>query len=93
MVHISSGVSGLAALVLGKRLGLGREPMLPHNLSITVLRAGLLWFGWFGFNTGSALAANGLAASAFVVTNTCAVKTQAKRPRLSAVAILINHKG
>lgn len=73
VVHISSGVSGLvAALVLGKRLGLGREPMLPHNLPITVLGAGLLWFGWFGFNAGSALAANGLAASAFVVTNTCA---------------------
>jgi Amt family ammonium transporter len=73
VVHISSGVSGLvAALVLGKRSGLGREPILPHNLPITVLGCALLWFGWFGFNAGSALAANGLAASAFVVTNTCA---------------------
>ncbi|MEW6770847.1 MAG: ammonium transporter [Bacillota bacterium] len=73
VVHISSGVSGLvAALVLGRRRGYGAEPMLPHNLPITVLGAGLLWFGWFGFNAGSALAANGLAASAFVVTNTAA---------------------
>lgn len=73
VVHISSGVSGLvAALVLGRRKGYGAEPMLPHNLPITVLGAGLLWFGWFGFNAGSALAANGLAASAFVVTNTAA---------------------
>ncbi|MEW6192462.1 MAG: ammonium transporter [Bacillota bacterium] len=73
VVHISSGVSGLvAALVLGRRRGYGTEPMLPHNLPLTVLGAGLLWFGWFGFNAGSALAANGLAASAFVVTNTAA---------------------
>ncbi|MGE5397128.1 MAG: ammonium transporter [Chitinophagales bacterium] len=72
VVHISSGVSGLvAALVLGKRLG-GREPMVPHNLPLTVLGAGLLWFGWFGFNAGSALAANGLAATAFLTTNTAA---------------------
>ncbi|KUK41742.1 MAG: Ammonium transporter [Clostridia bacterium 62_21] len=73
VVHISSGVSGLvAALVLGRRLGYGSEPLLPHNLPMTVLGAALLWFGWFGFNAGSALAANGLAASAFVVTNTAA---------------------
>ena len=73
VVHISSGVSGLVtALVLGKRLGYGREPMVPHHLPFTVLGAGLLWFGWFGFNAGSALAANGLAANAFVVTNTAA---------------------
>ncbi|MGQ9513282.1 ammonium transporter [Thermodesulfitimonas sp.] len=73
VVHISSGVSGLvAALVLGRRRGYGAEPMLPHNLPLTVLGAALLWFGWFGFNAGSALAANGLAASAFVVTNTAA---------------------
>ncbi len=73
VVHISSGVSGLvAALVLGRRRGLGTQPMLPHHLPMTVLGAGLLWFGWFGFNAGSALGANGLAASAFVVTNTSA---------------------
>ncbi len=73
VVHISSGVSGLvAALVLGKRFGKEREAMLPHNLPMTVTGAALLWFGWFGFNAGSALAANGLAAMAFVVTNTCA---------------------
>lgn len=70
VVHISSGVSGLvAALVLGKRKGHGKEPMLPHQLPMTVLGTGLLWFGWFGFNAGSALAANGLATNAFVVTN------------------------
>jgi Amt family ammonium transporter len=73
VVHISSGVSGLVtALVLGKRRGHGKEPMLPHNIPFVVLGAGLLWFGWFGFNAGSALAANGLAANAFVVTNTAA---------------------
>lgn len=73
VVHISSGVSGLiAALVLGRRKGYGSEPMVPHNLPLTVLGAALLWFGWFGFNAGSALSASGLAASAFVVTNTAA---------------------
>lgn len=72
VVHISSGITGLvAAVVVGRRLGYGQKPMLPHNLPLTVLGAGLLWFGWFGFNAGSALAANGLAASAFLVTNTC----------------------
>ncbi len=73
VVHISSGVAALvAASMLGRRAGFGSEPMEPHNLTYTVLGAGLLWFGWFGFNAGSALAANGLAASAFVVTNTAA---------------------
>jgi Amt family ammonium transporter len=73
VVHISSGVSALvAAIVLGKRHGFGQEPMEPHNLTYTILGAGLLWFGWFGFNAGSALAANGLAANALVVTNTAA---------------------
>jgi len=73
VVHISSGVSGLiACLVLGRRRQTGGEPMVPHNLPMTMLGAGLLWFGWFGFNAGSALAANGLAGSAFLVTNTCA---------------------
>lgn len=73
VVHISSGVTGLvAAIVLGKRKLLREEPILPHNIPMTVLGAGLLWFGWFGFNGGSALAANGLAVSAFVTTNTSA---------------------
>lgn len=70
VVHILSGVSGLVvALVLGKRAGYGKEAMLPHHLPMTVIGASLLWFGWFGFNAGSALGANGLAASAFVVTH------------------------
>jgi ammonium transporter, Amt family len=73
VVHISSGVSALvAALVLGHRVGLGEEKMEPHDLTMTVLGAGLLWFGWFGFNAGSALAADGLAATAAVTTNTAA---------------------
>lgn len=73
VVHISSGYSALiAALVLGKRKGLGKESMAPHHLPMTVLGAGLLWFGWFGFNAGSALGANGLAGIAFVNTNTAA---------------------
>jgi Amt family ammonium transporter len=73
VVHISSGISALvAALVLGHRVGFGKEEMEPHDITMTVLGAGLLWFGWFGFNAGSALAANGLAANAFVVTNTAA---------------------
>jgi Amt family ammonium transporter len=73
VVHITSGVSALvAALVLGRRKGYGAEPMDPHDATMTVLGASLLWFGWFGFNAGSALAAGGLAASAFVVTNTAA---------------------
>jgi ammonium transporter, Amt family len=73
VVHISSGVSALvAALVLGKRLGLGDEPMEPHDATMTILGAALLWFGWFGFNAGSALTSGGLATSAFVNTNTAA---------------------
>ena len=71
VVHISSGVSALVcAMVLGKRKGYGHQPMQPHNLPMTVMGAGLLWFGWFGFNAGSALEANGLAVSAFLATNT-----------------------
>ncbi len=71
VVHILSGVSGLAAaLYLGKRMGYGKEPMPPHNLPLTVTGASLLWFGWFGFNAGSAVASGALATSAFVVTNT-----------------------
>jgi Amt family ammonium transporter len=73
VVHISSGVSALAAaLLIGRRKGYGREPMPPHNLPLTVMGAAMLWVGWFGFNAGSALAANGLAVSAFVATNTAA---------------------
>jgi len=73
VVHISSGMSALVcAIVLGKRKGYGHQPMQPHNLPMTVMGAGLLWFGWFGFNAGSALEANGLAASAFTATNTAA---------------------
>jgi Amt family ammonium transporter len=73
VVHVSSGISALiCALVLGKRRGYGREPMPPHNLPLTILGASLLWFGWFGFNAGSALGANELAVSAFIATNTAA---------------------
>jgi Amt family ammonium transporter len=70
VVHISSGTAALAgALLLGKRMGYPREPMPPHNVVLSVTGAGLLWVGWFGFNAGSALAANGLAVSAFVATH------------------------
>ncbi len=73
VVHISSGVSALAAaLVLGKRLGYGRDPMEPHDITMTVMGAAILWFGWFGFNAGSALTSGALAANAFVVTHTAA---------------------
>ena len=68
-VHINAGAAALAlVLVLGKRKGFGREPMRPHNLPLVMLGAGLLWFGWFGFNAGSALGANGTAALALVNT-------------------------
>ncbi|MDQ3484756.1 MAG: ammonium transporter [Actinomycetota bacterium] len=68
-VHINAGAAGLAlALVLGTRKGFGRETMRPHNLPLVMIGAGLLWFGWFGFNAGSALGANGLAAIAWVNT-------------------------
>jgi Amt family ammonium transporter len=70
VVHISSGISALAAaLMVGKRLGFGKVAYIPHNVPMTVTGAALLWFGWFGFNAGSALACNGLAANAFVVTH------------------------
>ena len=68
-VHINAGAAGLAlALVLGKRIGFGKEPMRPHNLTLVMIGAGLLWFGWFGFNAGSALGANGTAAITWVNT-------------------------
>jgi Amt family ammonium transporter len=73
VVHISSGVSALAAvLVISKRKGYGKEPFIPHNLPMTVTGAAILWFGWFGFNAGSALGSNGLAAAAFVTTHVAA---------------------
>jgi Amt family ammonium transporter len=73
VVHINSGIAALAAaLILGRRLGFGNGQMIPHNVPMVVLGAGLLWFGWFGFNAGSALAAGGSAVNAFVVTNTAA---------------------
>src|SRR4051812_43658981 len=89
VVHISSGISALvAATVLGHRVGLGKEKMEPHDLTMTVLGAGLLWFGWFGFNAGSALAADGLAATAFVTTNTAAAMGA-----LAWVTVAWAHKG
>ena len=70
VVHINTGVAALAAAVIfGRRLGFGSDPMEPHNIPMVVLGAGLLWFGWFGFNAGSALAVDASAVNAFVVTN------------------------
>ncbi|MCD4812301.1 ammonium transporter [bacterium] len=70
VVHIASGTSALVvALMLGKRRGYGTSSILPHNMTMVLIGTALLWFGWFGFNAGSALAADGLAVSAFVVTN------------------------
>lgn len=89
VVHISSGVSALvAALVIGRRKGYMHEIMAPHNLPLTLIGAGLLWFGWFGFNAGSALGANGLAVSAFVATNTAAAAAA-----LSWAAVEWAHRG
>ena len=69
VVHINAGVAGLAAaLVLGKRIGYGKEAMPPHNLVLTLIGASLLWVGWFGFNAGSAVAADGRAGMAMAVT-------------------------
>lgn len=74
VVHISSGVSALVAvLYLGERHNIKKESFLPNSITLTFVGTGLLWFGWFGFNAGSALASNGLAGSAFMVTNTAAV--------------------
>ena len=71
VVHVSSGISALVlAVMLGKRIGYNHGPIRPHNLPFTVLGGALLWFGWFGFNAGSALAADGIAANAFMTTNT-----------------------
>jgi Amt family ammonium transporter len=74
VVHLISGISALAAaVIIGKRKGYLQEAMYPHNLPMTVLGAGLLWFGWFGFNAGSALSAGALSTMAFVATHTSAV--------------------
>jgi Amt family ammonium transporter len=75
VVHINAGVAALAAaLIMGRRVGYGTEVMAPHNLPMTIMGAGLLWFGWFGFNAGSALASGALASTAFTATHlaTCA---------------------
>jgi Amt family ammonium transporter len=73
VVHINSGVAALAAaLIIGRRIGYGERSMAPHDVPMVVLGAGLLWFGWFGFNAGSALAPDGNAVNAFVVTNLAA---------------------
>jgi Amt family ammonium transporter len=73
VVHLSSGIAALVACeMIGKRKGYLRQPMSPHNLPMTILGAALLWFGWFGFNAGSALSVGPLAVSAFVATNTAA---------------------
>ena len=70
VVHISSGVSALVcALLIGRRLGFGHEPMPPHNLTYTTIGAAMLWVGWFGFNAGSELMSDGVAASAFAATH------------------------
>ncbi|MCT8088511.1 ammonium transporter [Acinetobacter sp. C_4_1] len=85
VVHINSGVAGLvAAYMLGKRMGLGRESMAPHNLTLTVIGASLVWVGWFGFNGGSALGANGSAGYALIVTQVAAAA--------AAIAWLITEK-
>jgi Amt family ammonium transporter len=69
VVHINAGIAALAlALILGRRRGWPKHPMPPHNLTLTLIGTGILWFGWFGFNAGSALAANGVAVTAFVNT-------------------------
>jgi Amt family ammonium transporter len=77
VVHINAGIAGLVGcIMLGKRIGLGKEAMPPHSLTMTMIGASLLWFGWFGFNAGSALEANGSAALAFMNTflaTACAV--------------------
>jgi ammonium transporter, Amt family len=89
VVHISSGISALAAAIyIGKRKGFGHTAFIPHNLPMTITGAALLWFGWFGFNAGSALACNGLAANAFVVTNTASAAAA-----LSWIAMEWMHRG
>ncbi|MCX6122239.1 MAG: ammonium transporter [Ignavibacteriales bacterium] len=89
VVHISSGVSALAAaIIIGKRKGHGHEHMPPHNLTMTLLGATLLWFGWFGFNGGSALASGALATSAFLMTHIAAASAT-----LSWLIVEWKHRG
>jgi len=89
VVHMSSGASALAfVLVLGKRKGYGETAFIPHNLPMTITGAAILWFGWFGFNAGSALAANGVAANAFVTTHVAAACAT-----LSWIAVEWMHRG
>jgi Amt family ammonium transporter len=89
VVHLTSGISALvAALVIGRRRDYLREPMIPHNLPMTVLGAGLLWFGWFGFNAGSALSSGGLSTMAFVTTHTAAAAAT-----LTWIAVEWYHRG
>jgi Amt family ammonium transporter len=89
VVHISSGVSALAAaLIIGKRKGHGHEHMPPHNLTMTLLGAALLWFGWYGFNGGSAVASGALATTAFMTTHIAAASAV-----LSWLAIEWKHRG
>jgi len=89
VVHISSGVSALAAaLIIGKRKGHGHEHMPPHNLTMTLLGAALLWFGWFGFNGGSAVASGALAVSAFMTTHIAAAAAT-----LSWIFVEWKHRG
>jgi ammonium transporter, Amt family len=89
VVHISAGIASLVAvLVLGSRKDFKKTSMLPHNIPLTLLGAGLLWFGWFGFNGGSALAINGIAVNAFVVTNASAAAAM-----LSWVIVESVHQG
>ncbi|HZD59809.1 MAG TPA: ammonium transporter [Anaerolineae bacterium] len=73
VVHASSGAAALAAAIfIGRRKGFGSEPLIPHNLPLTIIGTGILWFGWFGFNAGSALSSGAVAANAFVTTHTAA---------------------
>jgi ammonium transporter, Amt family len=89
VVHVSSGISALAAVfVIGKRKGYGVDNMAPHNLPMTVLGAAILWFGWFGFNAGSALSAGDLSTSAFVATHVAAAAAT-----LSWVLVEWMHRG
>lgn len=89
VVHISAGLSALAAaIIIGKRIGFKSENMAPHNIPMTILGGILLWFGWFGFNAGSALSAGSLAANAFIVTN-----TSAAAGAISYMAVCWKHGG
>jgi len=89
-VHINAGAAGLAlALVLGKRIGFGKEPIRPHNLTLVMIGAGLLWFGWFGFNAGSALSAGNTASVAFI--NTLAATAAASLAWLATEKIRDGH--